>query len=132
MTAAKMGGIIGFVLHLLIGALLIMAGGFKVAGSMPPEAAEMLAERKMADDIVMIGWGELVTAVLLVLPWTSVVGTLLASSLWGGAIVHHMQADESYALIAGLLAVTWIAAVLRHPWLLQNLWPRTAETPRNG
>ena len=63
----------------------------------------------------MIGTGELATAVLLVVPRTSSLGVLLASSFWGGAICLHMSKGELFVLQSAFLLLTWVGAYLRVP-----------------
>jgi hypothetical protein len=112
----KVARIAGLVLHVLIGALLIFAGATKLAGA--TAAVEALSKMGMEDKLILIGAGELITALLLILPWTSKLGTLAASGFWGGVICTHMLQHDSYTPYAVFLAVTWLAAFLRHPEML--------------
>jgi hypothetical protein len=107
----------GLVLHGLIAALMIFAGSVKVLGLVPPEA---LAKSGLADQVRLIGAGELVTAVLLLIPRTSSLGILLTSSFWGGAICAHMMQGDSYAFVAVLLVLSWLGAYLRNPATLSS------------
>jgi hypothetical protein len=113
------GKLIGLVLHLLIGGLMIVAGTTKILGLFPAEALEKVGP--LADQILLIGVGEALTAVLLLIPRTSSLGILLASSFWGGAICLHMRQGESYVVVAALLALSWVGAYLRNPALLGSL-----------
>jgi len=113
MTATgKWGSIAGLVLHVLVGGMMILAGSAKVLGLFPPEA---VAKSGLGEQILLIGAGELITAVLLLVPRTSSLGVLLASSFWGGAICIHMAHAEPYVVPAALLVVTWLGAYLRNP-----------------
>jgi len=76
--------IIGLVLHILIGGLLLFAGSGKVFGFAPPEVVEGLTKSGLGDEVKLIGIGEMVTAILLIIPWTSSLGILLISGFWGG------------------------------------------------
>jgi hypothetical protein len=105
--------IAGVVLHLLIGGLMIMAGSGKAFGFAPPEVVESLTKHGLGDQIRLIGFGELIAALLLIVPWTSPFGVLMTSGFWGGAICLHMSHGEPYTFQAGLLAATWIAGYLR-------------------
>jgi hypothetical protein len=105
------GKIAGLVLHALIGGLLIFTGSQKVLGLVPPEA---LVKYGLAEQSRLIGAGALLTALLLLVPRTSSLGTLLASSFWGGAISTHMAHGEPYVLQAVLLVLTWAGAYLRN------------------
>src|SRR5262249_43432291 len=98
--------IVGLVLHGLIGAVMILAGSFKLFGTIPPEAQEKLGP--MAGQVPLIGYGEILTAVLLLIPRTSSLGILLTSAFWGGAICLHMHMGDSYAPVAVLLVLSWV------------------------
>jgi hypothetical protein len=104
------GKIAGLVLHGLIGGLMIFAGSAKLLGLFPPEALHGLG-----DQVRLIGAGELLTAILLLIPRTSSLGILLTSSFWGGAICFHMAHGEPYLFQAVLLVLSWAGAYLRNP-----------------
>ena len=104
--------ITGLVLHGLIAGIMILAGSAKVLGLLPPDAVAKLG---LAGWITVIGVGELATAVLLLVPRTSSLGVLLASSFWGGAICLHMSKGELFVLQSALLLLTWAGAYLRVP-----------------
>jgi hypothetical protein len=103
----------GVVLNVLIAALLIFAGSGKVFGFAPPEVVENMNKFGLGDRLQLIGSGEMIAAVLLVIPWTSPLGTLLTSGFWGGVICIHMAHQESFIGPSVLLAVTWAGAFLR-------------------
>jgi hypothetical protein len=104
--------ITGLVLHGLIAGIMILAGSAKVLGLFPPDAVAKLG---LTGWITVIGAGELTTAVLLLVPRTSSLGVLLASSFWGGAICLHMSKGEPFVLQSALLLLTWVGAYLRVP-----------------
>lgn len=120
MTASKVGGVVGFVIHLLICAMLLMAGGFKLSGELPEEAVKQNVERGLSEELTMIAVGEVIIAILLVLPWTASLGTLLVSAFFGGTIVFHMQYNESYLVQSILLIATWVGAALRYPGMFSS------------
>ena len=111
------GRIAGLVLHLLIGGLLIFTGSQKVLGSVPPEA---LVKYGLAEQTWLIGAGAIVTALLLLIPATSSLGILLASSFWGGAICIHMAHGEPYVFQVVMLVLSWAGAYLRNPATLSS------------
>ena len=82
--------IAGLVLHVLIGALLIFSGSFKLLKPPPPEFLETLKKIGLDEQLKLIGAGELITGILLIVPWTASLGVLLTSAFWGGTIVAHM------------------------------------------
>jgi hypothetical protein len=104
--------ITGLVLHGLIAGIMILAGSAKALGLFPPEAVAQLG---LTGWITVIGVGELATAVFLLVPRTSSLGVLLASSFWGGAICLHMSKGEPFVLQSALLLLTWAGASLRVP-----------------
>lgn len=120
--------IIGLVLHCLIAAIMLLAGAMKVIGMVP---AEQLAELgTIGQNIVLIGTGEIITAILLVIPRTSSLGILLASGFWGGTICFHMSRGESYLMQSGLLLVTWVGAYLRIPAMFSSFCSSLAASPQ--
>jgi hypothetical protein len=104
--------LVGMVLHSLIAGLLILTGLQKILGSAPPDA---LVVYGLGERARLIGAGALLTAFLLLIPRTSSLGILLASSFWGGAICIHMAHGESYLFQAVMLVLTWTGAYLRNP-----------------
>ena len=106
------GTIAGLVLHVLIGGMLIVTGAQKVLGSVPPE---VLVRYGLGEQARLIGAGAILTALLLLIPRTSPLGTLLTSSFWGGAICIHMAHGEPYLFQAVMLVLLWAGAYLRSP-----------------
>jgi hypothetical protein len=111
------GPIAGLALHVLIGGLLIVTGSQKVLGSVPPEA---LVRFGLGEQVRRIGAGAVLTALLLLIPRTLSLGTLLTSSFWGGAICIHMAHGETYLFQAVLLVLSWVGAYLRIPATLSS------------
>ena len=110
--------IAGWVLHGLIGGIMILAGSAKVLGLFPPD---QVAKMGLSLPIAVIGAGELASAVLLLIPRTSSLGLLLGSAFWGGAICLHMsKGEEPFALQSVLLLLTWVGAYLRVPGALAS------------
>ena len=109
--------IVGWVLHVLIAGIMILAGSPKVLGMFPPE---MPAQLGLSVPLQVIGAGELATAILLLIPRTSSLGVLLASSFWGGAICLHMSKAESFVLQSALLLLTWVGTYLRIPAMFSS------------
>src|SRR5438045_126796 len=94
--AGKVRRIVGLVIHLLVGGLMIFAGSSKLLA--PAKFAEMMANYGIADKVILIGAGELISAVLLLVPITMSLGLLLTSAFWGGVICTHMSHGESYVM----------------------------------
>jgi hypothetical protein len=115
--AKNWGRIAGLVLHILVGGLLILTGLQKILGSVRPES---LVRFGLSEQARLIGAGALFTALLLLIPPTLSFGTMLASSLWGGAICIHMAHGEPYFFQAVLLVLSWAGAYLRTPAALSS------------
>src|SRR5258708_33708733 len=104
--------IAGWVLHGLVGGIMLLAASAKVLGFFPPEQVEKLG---LSVPIQVIGAGELVSAILLLIPRTASLGVLLTSGFWVGAIWLHLSKGELFALQSAFLLVTWVGAYLRVP-----------------
>lgn len=115
--------IVGIAIHVLVGALMIFAGAFKLFGTLPPEQKDMLTKSGLIDKLTLIGAGELIAGLLLILPWTSPVGVLVASGFWGGVICFHLTHNEPYAVWAGTLVAVWVGAALRTPSMFAGMLP---------
>ena len=102
----------GWVLHGLVGVSMLLAGSAKIFGLFPPD---QVAKMGLSLPIVVIGAGELASAVLLLIPRTASLGLLLSSAFWGGAICLHMSKGEPFVLQSVLLLLTWVGAYLRVP-----------------
>ena len=125
-TPGKYGRIVGLMLHVLLGGLMIFAGVLKLAGMMPPEATQKMPAG-IADHLKLIGAGELVTAILLIVPLTSSLGVLLASGFWGGVICIQMAQGDNFILPSVFLLLTWLGAYLRNPSVLYSFTTRPAR-----
>jgi hypothetical protein len=108
----------GWIVLVLVGGLMLMAGAGKVFGFAPEEIVTKLRESGLGEETRLIGLGEMATGLLLILPRTAAPGVLLASSFWGGAIVFHMTRGEPYVFQSILLLMAWVGAWLRHPEVL--------------
>jgi hypothetical protein len=126
-TLAKVKTVGGWVLHVGIGGLMIFAGSGKLFGFAPPEVVETLQKGGLGEQIRLIGAGELITAVLLLVPRTSSLGVLLTSGFWGGVICFHMAHGESYLFPSVLLVLTWVGAYLRTPATFASFFRQPAK-----
>jgi hypothetical protein len=112
-TSNRWFRIAGVVCHVLVGAVLLLACSGLAFGFAPAKIIEDMKTFGLSDKRQLIGFGGLVTAVLLLIPRTWLLGALAASSYWGGAICTHMAHGESYMPPAVLLILTWAGALLR-------------------
>jgi hypothetical protein len=120
------GRIVGLTLHVMVGGLMILTGSQKVLGLVSPEALERYG---LGDQMRLIGAGAIVAAVLLLIPRTASLGTLVTSAFWGGAICTHMAHAEPYVLQAVMLVMSWAGAYLRSPATLSDISRSTAKMP---
>lgn len=116
----KVRWIAGWVLSGLLGALFAFSASGKFSGA--AEVMEGFDKFGLRDYRLLIGVGEVVSAVLFLIPRTGVLGTLLLSGYMGGAIATHMQHGESFLVPSVVLAVVWLAAGLRMPELWHRLF----------
>ena len=119
--------IAGWVLHGLVGGIMLLAGSAKVLGLFSPE---QVAKLGLGVPIQVIGAGELVSAILLLVPRTASLGILLTSGFWGGAICMHISKGEPFVLQSFFLLLTWVGAYLRVPGTFASFAvPSPAERP---
>src|SRR5436309_1659805 len=107
--------IAGIVLHIVIGCMIAAAGAFSLVGSEKPSPVGLTTQQMQ-----LIGVGQLLTGLLLIVPRTSSLGLLLASGFWGGTICFHMVRQEDYYVQAILLVLTWVGGYLRNPGVLAS------------
>jgi len=69
----------------------------------------------------ILGIIEILSAILFLIPRTSVVGLLLLASYLGGAIATHLQHGQPVAFPAGIEALVWITAMIRLPEINSRL-----------
>jgi sorbitol-specific phosphotransferase system component IIC len=112
-----------WILTTLITLLFVFSAVAKLLGA--AQVVDVFQKWGLGDRIVLIGIGELVSALLFFIPRTNSLGVLLLSGYMGGAIVTHMQHAEPFYGQSVLLLLIWIAGYLRHPELLQSF--RTAS-----
>jgi hypothetical protein len=120
--------IAGWVLHILVGGIMLLAGSAKLFGLFPPEE---VAKMGLSVPIQVIGAGEVVSALLLLIPRTAPLGVLLTSAFWGGAISVHMSKSEPFVLQSVLLLLTWVGAYLRVPAMFGSLFG-SSSTPQSS
>lgn len=111
--------IAAWILTGILGALFVMSAVMKLAGAQP--VMESFAKWGLEHKAFLIGLGELISALLFILPRTHSIGVLLLSAYMGGAIATHMQHNEPYVFASLFLLVVWVTAYLRHPEVLHSL-----------
>jgi DoxX-like family len=119
--------IAGWFLTGLLTALFVASATMKLMRA--TQVVEMFQKWGLGNEVLLIGAGELTSALLFLIPRTHSLGLLLLSAYMGGAIVTHMQHGESYVGQSIMLVLIWIAGYLRYPQVLQSFRgaPSTAK-----
>ncbi len=111
-------GLVG-ILTLLFGLTAIG----KLVGAEP--IRESLEHSGLGDMILIIGLGELASAMLYAFRKTSSLGTVLLSAHMGGAICLHMSHGEPYVAQSVILVLVWVGQFLRSPDFFLQTWRGT-------
>ena len=122
--------ITGWILVGLMGILLILSASMKLIGG--EEVAANFAKFGLNGKQMLIGTGELIAAILFIIPKTSSLGILLLSAHMGGAIATHMEHSEMYMPQAIMLLILWIANWLRNPEMLASFTKKEGSKYTDG
>ncbi|TDB59525.1 DoxX family protein [Arundinibacter roseus] len=117
--------ITGWALTILLALLFTMSAFMKLTQN---QAAITQASSIGIDagTYLFIGIIEIISLILFLIPRTAILGTLLLVAYMGGAIVTHLQHQESIAMAVIIQIVLWVTAFIRFPELKQRLL-----TPKN-
>lgn len=110
MKISKTSNIAAWVIAGLLTALYLFSASGKLF--LHPEQMEQM---KLGDWRVIIGIGEIVSALLFLIPKTNKYGLLLLSSYMGGAIIIHMMNGLSIGMPTVVLLLVWVVGYLRNP-----------------
>ena len=110
---SKTNSIIAWVISGLLTALFLFSASAKF---LHPEQMEQM---KLGDWRFIIPIGEIISALLFLIPKTNKIGLLLLSSYLGGAIIIHMTGGMSIIMPSVVLILVWITGFLRNPELLK-------------
>ncbi|MGB7394196.1 MAG: DoxX family protein [Pricia sp.] len=113
----KTRNIVGWLLTGFVALILLASGGFKLSGGNP----EMIAGIGGETNLVILGVLEIVIVVLLLIPKTAIIGTLLAVAYMGGAIAVHFTGGQPLMVPVLIEILIWIAAFVRLPELSQRI-----------
>ena len=112
--------ITGWVLTIVLGLLFTMSAFMKLTGN-----EEALAQASSmgidASTYQIIGFIEIISLLLFIIPRTGVIGTLLLVAYMGGAIATHLQHQQPIAMAVTIQILLWITAFPRFPELKQRL-----------
>ncbi|MBS1831835.1 MAG: DoxX family protein [Acidobacteria bacterium] len=104
----------GRILSGLIGLLMLVTAATQItlAGDV---AAQSARYGYLADDLRLLGVALALTAILYVVPGTQVLGAILLTGYFGGAIGTHVSHQEPFvpAVVMGVLV--WVSLWLRDP-----------------
>jgi len=78
-----------------------------------------MSQMHLGDWRIIIAIGEIVSALLFLVPKTNKLGTLLLSAYMGGAIIIHMTGGMSIVLPSVVLILVWITGILRNPEMIK-------------
>jgi len=109
---SKKRKIAGWVLAGLITAMLLFSAMGKFT---MPEMADNFAKWGLSDWITIIAIGEIISALLFLIPKTNIYGAFLLSAHMGGAIVTHMSNAEPFIVQSVILVLVWATAYVRNP-----------------
>jgi hypothetical protein len=106
--------ILGNILPILPALLLLVFSALPLSGS-AKIVDQMATFGLTGNKVLLVGGLELVSGLLLLVPFTRSVGVLMVSAYLGGAMATHLEHDQSPLMPAVVLTVVWIGAWLRHP-----------------
>jgi hypothetical protein len=117
----------GWVITGLLAALFLFSAAMKFVGA--EQVIEGFEKYGLADMRLIIGAGEVASALLYFIPLTASLGVLLLSAYMGGAICTHMANGEPYIFQSILLVVIWLGYYLRYPEMLVSFTKGRTPAP---
>lgn len=114
---------------IFLGGLMLIASGSAKLAHIPQVVDQMAAMGLGGARATFVGFLEVGSALVFLIPTTRSIGLLLMSSFLGGAIATHLQHGESIAGPAVILLVIWLGSWLRHP---EILWSCRSGSPVAG
>jgi len=112
----------GWILTAILGLLFTMSAIMKITRS-DTALAQADAFGIDAATYQFIGVIEILSLLLFLMPRTGVLGTMLLVAYLGGAIVTHLQHQQSIAMAVSVQVLLWGTAILRFPELGQRIFP---------
>lgn len=120
-TQHKALTVTGWILTVLVVGMLAMSAGMKL--KRPPEMMEMFVDKLgYPEDVInLIAILEISSAIIFLIPQTSVLGAVLLTGYLGGAVATHVRVHDNPAgpIIGGVLV--WLALFLRDPRIRELL-----------
>lgn len=115
MTGSKKQRIAGWILTILIA---IFLAGVSASGKFTEwEGKEQMFENFGFSVPLMfkIGILEVIIAILIVIPQTGFIGTILLTGYLGGAVVTHVRIGDGFIMPVAIGVLAWVALALRRP-----------------
>lgn len=113
--AGKVAVVIGWLLTVLVAALIGMGGVFNILQlPIAKDGAEQMGYPPHV--MVPLGWVTIACVVIFLIPQTAVIGALLLTAYLGGAVATHVRMGEPIASFVPAIvfgAVLWIALLFR-------------------
>lgn len=112
--ATRTASTIGWILTALVGSFLLFDGGARLAG-FAPYVEGMTKFGYPASLAPWIGLTLLVSTLLMLVPRTAVLGSILVTGYLGGATATHMRIHDAWFLFPVVLgAIAWLGLYLRN------------------
>jgi len=124
LSMSKTRKIINWIFVGLMSALFIMSATMKLMAGADAEIAVNFVKWGLEGKLMLIGMGELIAAILFLIPRTSSLGVLLLSAHLGGAIATHIEHGEMFIPQAIMLLLVWVANYLRNPEMLSSFFKK--------
>jgi hypothetical protein len=108
--------VVGWILSLLPALMLLMAAAMSLSRSQ--QVLEGMHKYGFSDRAALyIGVAALASALLYLLPPTAVLGAILMTGYFGGAVATHLRAQEPFFIPIIVGVVVWLGLFLRDPRL---------------
>jgi uncharacterized membrane protein YphA (DoxX/SURF4 family) len=118
----KVKTIASWVIAGLLTLIFVAAGTFKLTIKPDSEAAVNFVKYGLANAITALALIELTSAILFLIPRTSIIGAILLTGFMGGAICIHLAHGEQFLLQGFLIVLVWVVSYLRNPRVADNLF----------
>ncbi|MBX7104390.1 MAG: DoxX family protein [Gemmataceae bacterium] len=116
----------GRILTAVVAAMLTMSAVMKLQNS-PMVTDELVGKHGYPAQVVQtIGVVELACVLIFIVPQTAVLGAVLLTGYFGGAIATHVRSGDNFAGAAVGGVLVWLALFLRDPRIRQLLPVRRA------
>ena len=116
----KIKNIITLILTGVIVLVFVKSISMKLFGN-PETISHSVALGLSVQNQKFLGFLEVLSVILFVIPRTGVLGTMLLTAYLGGAIATHIEHGQSPLLAVIVQCLLWITAVLRYPELISRL-----------